>query len=121
VLVRRWLGTALREPWWQAPLVLAQWWSTGPRARRQLRRATAPDPIVVRLRGTRVPVTVVRGTRDRLCPHGWAATVAAAAPLGRLVEVPGAAHMTVQTHPREVAAVVREAVRGSAAGGVRVG
>jgi pimeloyl-ACP methyl ester carboxylesterase len=121
VLARRWLGTALREPWWQLPLVLAQWRHTGPRAMRQLWRATAPDRIDVRLRGVRVPVTVVRGTRDRLCPHDWAAAVAAAAPLGRLVEVPGAAHMTVQTHPREVAAVLSEAADGSASGGVRVG
>ncbi|MGY1642224.1 alpha/beta fold hydrolase [Geodermatophilus sp. SYSU D00703] len=117
-LARRWLGTALREPWWQLPLVLAQWVHTGQRAMRELWRAAAPDRIDVRLRGVRVPVTVVRGTRDRLCPRDWAGTVAAAAPLGRLVEVRGAAHMTVQTHPREVAAVLREA---SASGGVRVG
>jgi pimeloyl-ACP methyl ester carboxylesterase len=48
--------------------------------------------VQVRVRA-RVPATVVRGTRDRLCPHDWAATVAAAAPNGRLVELPGAAHM----------------------------
>jgi pimeloyl-ACP methyl ester carboxylesterase len=105
-LVRRWLGTALREPWWQVPLVLAQWWHTGPRAMRALWRVAAPDRIEARLPAVRVPVTVVRGTRDRLCPHDWAVAVADAAPLGRLVEVPGAAHMTVQTHPADVAAVL---------------
>lgn len=108
-LVRRWLGTAVREPWWQTPLVLTQWSTTGPRAMWQLWRSASPDRIDVRLPVVAVPVTVVRGTRDRLCPHDWAAAVAAAAPHGRLVELPGAAHMTVQTHPQEVARVVRQA------------
>ncbi|MGY1737087.1 alpha/beta fold hydrolase [Geodermatophilus sp. SYSU D00684] len=103
-----WLRTALREPWWQAPLILAQWLRTGPRAMRALWRVAAPDRIEARLRAVGVPVTVVRGTRDRLCRADWAAAVAAAAPSGRVVEVPGAAHMTVQTHPDAVAVVLRE-------------
>ncbi len=111
-LVRRWLATAVREPWWQTPLVLTQWLSTGPRAMRWLWRSASPDRIDVRLRAVAVPVTVVRGTRDRLCPHDWAVAVAAAAPHGRLVELPGAAHMTVQTHPGEVAGVLRQAADG---------
>jgi pimeloyl-ACP methyl ester carboxylesterase len=69
----------------------------------------SPDRIDVRLRTVGVPVTVVRGTRDRLCVHDWAAAVAAAAPHGRLVELPGAAHLTPMTHPGEVAALVCEA------------
>ena len=114
-LVREWLITALGERWWQLPLVLAQWLTTGPRAMRALWRSAAPDRIEDRLRAVRVPVTVVRGTRDRLCRREWAAAVAAAAPSGRLVELPGAAHMTVQTHPDDVAAVLRSAVRAGAA------
>ncbi|MGY1777650.1 alpha/beta fold hydrolase [Geodermatophilus sp. SYSU D00804] len=110
-LAARWLRTALREPWWQAPLILAQWLTTGPRAMRALWRVAAPDRIDVRLRRVGVPVTVVRGTRDRLCPADWAAAVAAAAPSGRVVEVSGAGHMTVQTHPDAVAAVLREVLR----------
>ncbi|MGY1784612.1 alpha/beta fold hydrolase [Geodermatophilus sp. SYSU D00698] len=110
-LAARWLRTALHEPWWQAPLILAQWLATGPRAMRALWRVAAPDRIDVRLRRVGVPVTVVRGTRDRLCPADWAAAVAAAAPSGRVVEVPGAGHMTVQTHPDAVAAVLREVLR----------
>ncbi|MGY1636552.1 alpha/beta fold hydrolase [Geodermatophilus sp. SYSU D00742] len=106
VLVGRWLRTAAREPWAQVPLVLAQWLHTGPRAMWRLWRVAAPDRIEVRVRALRVPVTVVRGTRDRLCPHDWAAAVAAAAPVGRLVELPGAAHMTVHTHWEAVAAVI---------------
>jgi pimeloyl-ACP methyl ester carboxylesterase len=112
-LAGRWLGTAWAEPWWQVPLVLAQWWHTGPRAMVALWRSAAPDRIDVRLRDVRVPVVVVRGTRDRLCPHDWAVRLAGAAPRGRLVELPGAAHMTVQTHPDDVAAVLQEAAAGS--------
>jgi pimeloyl-ACP methyl ester carboxylesterase len=106
VLAWRWLRTVAGERWWQAPLVVVQWWRTGPRAMRALWRATAPDRIERRLAGVTVPVTVVRGTRDRLCPHDWAVQVCAAAPRGRLVEIPGAAHMTVQTHPAAVAAAL---------------
>jgi pimeloyl-ACP methyl ester carboxylesterase len=111
-LARRWLRTAAAEPLRQVPLTVAQWWSTGPRAMTALWRTAAPDRTDLRVRGVGVPVVVVRGTRDRLCPHDWAARLAAAAPRGRLVELPGAAHMTVQTRPDEVVGLLRE-VNGS--------
>jgi pimeloyl-ACP methyl ester carboxylesterase len=107
-LARQWVRTALAEPFRQVPLVAAQWWRTGPRAMAALWRITAPDRTDERVRNVHVPVVVHRGTRDRLCPHDWAARLAAAAPRGRLVELPGAAHLTVQTHPDEVAALLRE-------------
>lgn len=118
VLPWRWLRTTVRENWTQAPLVLAQWWRTGPRAMRALWRATAPDRIDRRLARVTVPVTVVRGTEDRLCPRDWAVQVCAAAPRGRLVQIPGAAHMTVHTHPDAVARLVEDAndLRDDAAG-----
>jgi pimeloyl-ACP methyl ester carboxylesterase len=108
-LARRWLGTAVRERLPHAPMVLPQWLRTGPRAMRQLWAVASPDRIDVRLRTVGVPVTVVRGRRDRLCPHDWAAAVAASAPEGRLVELPGAAHLTPMTHPDQVAALLRQA------------
>jgi pimeloyl-ACP methyl ester carboxylesterase len=107
-LAGRWLATAWAEPWWQAPLVAVQWLTTGPRAMAALWRRAAPDPIAARLTGVAVPVTVVHGSRDRLCSRPFAAAVAAAAPRGRLVVLPGAAHMTVQTHPAAVAALLGE-------------
>jgi pimeloyl-ACP methyl ester carboxylesterase len=108
VLAWRWIRTVAGERWWQAPSVIAQWWRTGPRAMLALWRAAAPDRVDRRLARVTVPVTVVRGARDRLCPHDWAAQVCAAAPRGRLVEIPAAAHMTVHTHPDAVAAILRE-------------
>lgn len=106
VLVSRWLRTAVQEPPWQLPLVLAQWLHTGPRAMAALWRSLAPDRIDARLAGVGVPVLVVRGTQDALCPHDWAASLAGCAPRGQLVELPGAAHMTVQTRPDDVARLV---------------
>jgi len=105
-LAVRWLRTTAHEPWRTVPLVMAQWLRTGPRAMRQLWERAVPDRIERRLREVAVPVTVVRGTRDRLCPHDWAAGLADVAPHGRLVEIPGAAHLLPQTHPVEVAAVL---------------
>jgi pimeloyl-ACP methyl ester carboxylesterase len=116
-LAGRWLATAWAEPWWQVPLVLGQWLATGPRAMAALWRRAAADPVAARLREVGVPVTVVRGTRDRLCGRPFAAALATAAPRGELVELPGAVHMTVQTHPDAVAALLADAV--SAAGGRR--
>lgn len=106
-LVGRWLATAVREGWRYAPLILAQWWSTGPRAMTALWRQVSPDRIEHRLRDVSVPLVVVRGTRDALCDARWAATVTAAAPSGRLVEVPGAAHMVPMTHAGALTDVLR--------------
>jgi pimeloyl-ACP methyl ester carboxylesterase len=108
VLAGRWVRTAVREQWWQVPRIVAQWLRTGPRDMTALWRRTAPDRIDERLRRVEVPVVVVRGTRDALCPPDWAAHLASCAPSGRLVELPGAAHMTPQTRPDDVAALLRE-------------
>ncbi|MCU1618110.1 MAG: alpha/beta hydrolase fold protein [Modestobacter sp.] len=108
VLAARWVRTAVREPWWQLPLILAQWLRTGPVAMAALWRRTADDPIDERLRRVDVPVIVVRGERDALCPHDWAVHLAGCTPQGRLVELAGAAHMTPQTRPADVAELVRE-------------
>ena len=108
-LAGRWAATAAAEQWTQVPRILAQWAHTGPRVMLALWRRTAPDRTDARLAAVQVPVTVVRGTRDRLCPRDWAQRLVAAAPAARLAELPGAAHMTVQTRPREVAGLVRAA------------
>jgi pimeloyl-ACP methyl ester carboxylesterase len=108
-LAWRWLRTSIHEPLWQTPRIVAQWLRTGPRAMVALWHSASPDRIDQRLATLRVPVTVVRGTRDALCPGDWARTLVTAAPDGRLVELPGVAHMTVQTHPDAVAALLRAA------------
>jgi pimeloyl-ACP methyl ester carboxylesterase len=111
VLAQRWLRTAVHERWWQLPLVLAQWLRTGPAAMSALWRQLAGDRIDEDLCRVAVPVVVVRGSRDALCPHDWAAHLAGRAPRGRLVELPGAAHMTPQTRPAELARLVADLLR----------
>lgn len=115
-LTLRWLRTAVGEPRWQLPLVLVQWARTGPVRMRELWRRASPDRIDHRLARVPVPVVVVRGRHDRLCDADWARTLVAAAPDGRLVELPGAAHMTVQTRPDAVAALLVERYRALAGG-----
>ena len=107
-LAGRWARTAVHEPWWQVPLLLAQWLTTGPRRMVALWRRTSRDRTDLRLRDVRVPVVVVRGSQDALCPRDWAQQLAQLAPRGRLVELPGAAHMTPQTRPDDVARLLRE-------------
>ncbi|WP_222268022.1 alpha/beta fold hydrolase [Modestobacter marinus] len=108
VLTARWLRTAAHEPWWQVPLVLRQWLRTGPRAMAALWRQTVGERLDEVLRRVGVPVLVVRGERDALVPREWALHLAGRAPHGRLVELPGAAHMVVHTRPDDVARIVRE-------------
>ncbi|MEV1285032.1 alpha/beta hydrolase, partial [Modestobacter sp. NPDC049651] len=107
-LATRWARTAVHEPWWQVPLLLAQWLTTGPRRMVELWRRTSRDRTDQRLRGVTVPVVVVRGSRDALCPRDWVQQLAQLAPRGRLVELPGAAHMTPQTDPDDVVRLLRE-------------
>jgi pimeloyl-ACP methyl ester carboxylesterase len=106
-LAGRWLRTALAEPVRHLPRVVAQWLRTGPRAMTQLWRRAAPDRIDARLERLTVPVVVVRGTRDRLCDADWASRLVVSSARGRLVQIHGAAHMTVQTRPDAVADVLR--------------
>jgi pimeloyl-ACP methyl ester carboxylesterase len=108
VLVARWVRTAAREPWWQAPLVVRQWLRTGPRAMAALWLRTGTQRLDDVLRRVAVPVVVVRGDGDALVPRDWAAHLADCAPCGRLVELPGAAHMVLHTRPEDVARVARE-------------
>jgi pimeloyl-ACP methyl ester carboxylesterase len=49
------------------------------------------------------PLHVVRGRHDHLCDAAWADSLAARAPRGRSVELPGA-HNTPTTHPEQTAA-----------------
>ena len=50
-----------------------------------------------------IPVTVFRGDRDPIARADWARAVTSLAPNGRLVELPGAPHVVMLDHPREIA------------------
>ncbi|MET0714070.1 MAG: alpha/beta fold hydrolase [Mycetocola sp.] len=55
-----------------------------------------------------VPVLVLRGERDPIAPHGWSARLTETARDGRLVEVPGAAHVVQHTRARDVAGILAD-------------
>ena len=63
-------------------------------------RSDRVEPAVVALDDPRALAPELAGAK--------AAALAAAARRGRLVEIPGAAHMTVHTHPDDVRAVLRQ-------------
>jgi len=80
-------------------------------------------------RRVRVPLDVVHGTDDPLLPRSTAAAIAAAAPLGRLIEIPGKGHLEpddalrreVGLRPARGAAVGGAGGSGGAGGAVRPG
>ncbi|MCU1692644.1 MAG: hypothetical protein JWM64_1735 [Frankiales bacterium] len=65
-----------------------------------------PEDLVPSLR---VPLLVVRGEHDALCPPSWAALLAERAPRGLVQVVPGG-HNSVWTHPVETDAALRGAL-----------
>jgi pimeloyl-ACP methyl ester carboxylesterase len=62
-----------------------------------------------RLSRVRVPVTVVRGSQDRVVPASRSQLLRTALPDGELVMLEGAGHATPTERPREVAAVLARA------------
>jgi pimeloyl-ACP methyl ester carboxylesterase len=50
-----------------------------------------------------LPLLVLRGARDPIATRGWVEQLRRLAPVARTVEVPGAAHVVMFTHPEEVA------------------
>ncbi len=61
------------------------------------------------------PVLVLRGERDPIAPHGWAVELARCAVDGRLVTIPGAAHVVQWTASSAVATVLAEFMESSMA------
>lgn len=70
------------------------------------------DPIERKLPLVASPTVVVRGARDPIVPHEWAAEVTGLLPFGRLVEVPGAGHTVNYSAPDELARITRTLLAG---------
>lgn len=66
-------------------------------------------PTEDRIPDVAVPVLVLRGTRDPIAGAVWSAALAARAPLGRMVELPGN-HVVQHSVPDRVADVIRSFV-----------
>lgn len=113
-LLGRWLGTAVREPLWQVPLLVRQYARTGPWSMLRAMDAVRRDPIDVPLRAVTCPILVVRGAHDSIAPHSWADSLAALSRNsspggmsgGAAVSLPTGGHMVPLTRPRLVAAEI---------------
>ena len=100
-----------REPLSYWPLLARDYLIAGPlRTLKTLRYALA-DPVLDKLPRVAAPTLVVRGSRDPIAPQPWVEEMVRRLPHGRLVVIPGAAHVANYTAPDELAAVVRAFVR----------
>ena len=87
----RWLMNSRREPS-NLSFLLSEYHKAGFLRVAGTYRAMLRDRIEDRLPKVGAPVLVVRGDRDPIVPEAWAKRVAALAPHGQLIVVPGAAH-----------------------------
>jgi pimeloyl-ACP methyl ester carboxylesterase len=105
-LLGRWLRTAIRERPGQLPRLLRDYHRTGLGSMVRGMDAARRDDIRPGLGGVCVPVLVVRGPRDRICPRVWADELAARALRGRTATLSAGAHMVPLTRPAELAAAI---------------
>ncbi|MBS0024904.1 alpha/beta fold hydrolase [Microbacterium paraoxydans] len=63
-------------------------------------------PIERRAAGLAVPLLVMRGGADPVAGRGWCRRLRDAAPVARLVEIPGHHHVAQQSSPRAVASAI---------------
>jgi len=82
-----------REPLTYAPIIMRDVWDIGPRRALGMARVCLADRIETRLPRIEVPTLVVRGARDPLAPQRWGEEAARLLPRGRLLVIPGAAHV----------------------------
>jgi pimeloyl-ACP methyl ester carboxylesterase len=107
----RLLMDSTREAPTQPLLTLADYWITGPYRTWKTLQYGLRDPIRAKLPRVGIPVLVVRGERDPIVPHAWAAEVTALLPCARLVTIPGAAHTVNYSAPDRLVRVLRPFLR----------
>jgi pimeloyl-ACP methyl ester carboxylesterase len=104
----RLLSDVPREPFSLVPIVTRDYLRAGlGRVLRTLRYALA-DRLEEKLPALGLPALVLRGARDPVVSERWSEKVARLLPQGRLAVVPGAAHALQFSHPREVAALLKD-------------
>lgn len=100
----------LREPPAANAMVLGDYVRCGPRWYLTELRVMMSYPTEERIESVDAPVLVLRGARDPVAGSNWSAALAARAPRGRLLEVPGSGHVVQQSAPRVVADAIRDFV-----------
>lgn len=99
-------GSSVHESGGARRVVLRGYVECGPRWYLATLRGMLEHRMEDRLPYVDVPVLVVRGERDRVAPESWTRRLAALAPQGRAVTVPGAAHVAMYSHADRVADLV---------------
>lgn len=112
----RLLRDFLREPPRANWVVLKDYARTGPRWYLATLPAMLGYELEEAVRGLDLPLLVVRGGRDPIAPRAWTEQVCRNAPDARLLEVAGAGHVVMWSHPEEVGAAVVDHARAAAAG-----
>jgi pimeloyl-ACP methyl ester carboxylesterase len=106
-LAGRWLRTAAYERPWQVRLLVRSYARTGLGSMGAAMEAARHDDIRRAVRAAAVPVLVVRGRHDRLCPDDWSDALAAhGGPGSRAVTLARGAHMVPLTDPGAVTSAV---------------
>ncbi len=105
--IGRGLLDLLREPLGYWPLLARDYLTAGTvRTLKTLGHAVR-DPVADKLGRVRAPTLVVRGERDPIAPQRWVEEMVRRLPRGRLLVLPGAAHVANYTAPDAVARAVR--------------
>jgi 2-hydroxy-6-oxonona-2,4-dienedioate hydrolase len=89
------------------PIELFDYLDAGLRRSVRTLRYMLEDRIEEKFSRVRVPILVVRGSRDPIVPQRWAEEAASLLPMGRLAVIPGAAHTANYGWAAEFARVVR--------------
>jgi pimeloyl-ACP methyl ester carboxylesterase len=103
-LAKRWVATAVHERPGQVPALVRQYHRTTLATMARAMEAARHDRIERTLAATACPALVVRGRHDRICPEGWAESLA------RTVTLPAGGHMVPLTHGGLVAGALGELV-----------
>lgn len=93
----------LREPFSANAMVMGDYLRCGPRWYLTELPAMMAYPTEERIADVRCPVLVMRGERDPIAGAPWSAALAARAPHGRLLQVPGQGHIVQHSAPAIVA------------------
>lgn len=97
--IGRWLRTCATADAMQLPNLLRDTFDAGVARIAGTLNAVLDDAIEDKLPAVAQPALVVRGSKDPLVPRPWAVKVVETLPQGRVVEVPGGAHVVHFTRP----------------------
>ena len=88
------------------PIVTMEYLAAGPRRTIRTMQAGVRDPFVEKLRGLRLPLLVVRGSRDPIAPEAWTKKIASLVPGARHATISGGPHAINFNNPKELAALI---------------